>query len=177
MVCRAIQEKLVEAAGDTAGLSAGEIGHIEACPTCAAVAEAEAGLGRLFTQALPPEDPEVVRQVMASLRPVRIRRRVAALLPVAASLVIALVGIAMLGGVPGASLLARLPLVSSHSGLALANAVGDWTVAVTTVSSAAQGALSTAARVGASLVAAVGLMLVVVAARRWKPVASWRRDD
>jgi len=177
MVCRETQERLVEAAGDTSGLGPAEIGHLEMCATCRAVAEAEAGLGRLLARAVPPEDPEVVRQVIASLQPARIRRRVAALLPVAASLVLALLGAVTVGGVPGVSLLAQLPLVSSHSWLALADAAGDWAVAMTAVSSAARIALSSAALAGVSLVAALGLALVVVAARRWQPVASWHRDD
>lgn len=177
MVCRTIQERLVDTAGDPSGLDPAEISHLEACPTCRAVAEAEAGLGRLLAQAVPPEDPDVVRQVMASLRPVRIRRRVAALLPVAASLVLALLGVAMVGGLPGVSLLAQLPLISSHSWLALAHAAGDWSVAMTAASGAARMVLSPVILAGAMLVAVIGLGLIVVAARRWLPVASWHRDD
>jgi predicted anti-sigma-YlaC factor YlaD len=176
MVCRAIQERLVEAAGDATGLGPVEFSHLEACPACRAVADAEAGLARLLAQAVPPEDPDVVREVMASIRPVSVRRRVAALLPVAASLVLALLGVVMMGGVPGASLLAQLPLVSSHSWLALAHAAGDWSVAMAAACSAARIALPPAILVGAMLVAVVGLGLIVVAARRWLPVASWRRD-
>jgi predicted anti-sigma-YlaC factor YlaD len=177
MVCRAIQERLVENAGDPTGLNPVEISHLDVCPTCRAVAEAEAGLGRLLAQAVAPEDPAVVRQVMASLRPVRIRRRVAALLPVAASLVLTLLGVATVGGLPGASLLAQMPLLSSHSWLALAHSAGDWSVAMTAASGAVRMALSPAGLVGAMLVAVVGLGLIVVATRRWLPVASWRRND
>ena len=78
---------------------------------------------------------------------------------------------------PDASLLAQLPLLSSHSWLALANAAGDWSVAMTAASGAVRMALSPAALAGAMLVAVVGLGLVVVATRRWLPVASWRRID
>jgi hypothetical protein len=96
---------------------------------------------------------------------------------VAASLVLALLGVAMVGGVPGSSLMAQLPLVSSHSWLALADAAGDWGVAATTVSAAARSLLSPAALLAVSLVAVVGLATVVSAARRWQPVASWHRGD
>lgn len=177
LVCRAIQERLVETSGDPVRLEADDRRHVEACPACRAVAEEERALGRLLEQAVPPEDPAVVHRVMAVLRPARVRRRATALVPVAASLLLALFGAAVLGGVPGASLLSQLPLVSSHSWLALANAAVDWTVGVAAASDAARLALPTSLVVGAVIVAFAGLGLVVLAARRWHPLASWRRDD
>jgi len=177
LVCTAIRERLVEAAGDPARLEADDLRHLEECSGCRAVAEAERGLVRLLEQAVPPEDPAVVRRVMASLRPARVRRRIVALVPVAASLVLALLGAAVLGGVPGSSLLSQLPLVSSHSWLAVANTAGDWIVGVAAASDAARLALPTPLVIGAVLAALAGLGVVVLATRRWHPVASWRRED
>lgn len=175
--CRNIQERLVEAAGDAGGLSADEQSHLAGCSSCRALAEAELGLRRLFERAVPPADPEVVGQVMAAVAPLRVRRLLAAWLPVAASLVLALLGVAMVGGVPGGSLLAQLPVVSSQAWLYLANAASDWGVAMSAAAGAARLAMPPAILIAAVLAAVVGLLLIVAATRRWQPVARWRRGD
>jgi predicted anti-sigma-YlaC factor YlaD len=174
--CRNIQERLVEAAGDPSGLGELELAHLASCPTCRAVAGAERGLGRLLEQAVPPADPMVAEQVMAALQPLRVRRLVASWLPVAASLLLALVGVAMLGGVPGGSLLAQLPVVSSRAWLQLTAAVSDWGVAVHAAVGAARLALPPLAPLAALGAALAGLGLVIAATRRWRPVARWHRD-
>jgi len=174
--CRDIQERLVEAAGDTGSLSAAHHSHLAACAACRAVADAELGLGRLLERALPPADSEVVEQVMAAVAPLRVRRLVAAWLPVAASLLLALVGVAMVGGVPGGSLLAQLPVVSSQAWLALADAASDWGVAMTAAARAARLAMPPAILIAAAVAAVAGLVLIVAATRRWQPLARWHRD-
>jgi predicted anti-sigma-YlaC factor YlaD len=172
--CRNIQERLVEAAGDTAGLGEIELRHLASCTSCRAVAEAERGLGRLLDQAVPPANPMVAEQVMAA-QPLRVRRRVASWLPVAASLLLALLGVAMLGGVPGGSLLAQLPVVSSQAWLTLADAASDWGVAMSAAAGAVRLALPPAALIAAVVAALAGLGLVIAATRRWQPVARCRR--
>jgi len=174
--CRDIQERLVEAAGDTGGLSAAEQSHLAACATCRAVAGAELGLGRLLERAVPPADPEVVEQVMVAVAPLRVRRLLAVWLPVAASLMLALLGVAMVGGVPGGSLLAQLPVVSSQAWLYLADAVSDWGVAMSAAAGAARLAMPPAILIAAVVAAIVGLVLIVAATRRWQPVARWHRS-
>lgn len=174
--CRNIQERLVEAAGDPAGLGELELRHLASCATCRAVAEAERGLGRLLEQSVPPADPMVAEQVMAALQPLRVRRLLASWLPVAASLLLALLGVGMLGGVPGGSLLAQLPVVSSQAWLTLADAASDWGVAMSAAAGAARLALPPAVLIAAFVAALAGLGLVIVAARRWQPVARWHRD-
>jgi predicted anti-sigma-YlaC factor YlaD len=173
--CRDIQERLVEAAGDTAGLRAADHSHLAACAACRAVAEAERGLGRLLERAVPPADPVLVEQVMAAVAPLRVRRLAAAWLPVAASLLLALAGVAMVGGVPGGSLLAQLPVVSSQAWLALANAASDWGVAMAAAAGAARLAMPPAILIVAVVAALIGLVLIVAATRRWQPLARWHR--
>jgi hypothetical protein len=175
--CKAVQENVVEVAGDVDRLVGDMVRHIEACPSCRAVAEAERGLGDIMTAAVPPADSGVEGQVMASLAPARRRRRVAAFVPVAASALLAFVGVVMVGGVPGGSLITQLPALSSQAWLAIASAAGDWGVGVAAAAAAARVTLSPAVQLAGFLVAVVGLAGALAAARRWQPVAPWRRDD
>lgn len=175
--CRTIQERLLEANGDTGSLDAADLRHLEGCAGCRAMAAAERGLERLFERAAPPADPALVERVMAAVSPLRKRRLLAALLPVAASALLALLGAAMMGGVPGGSLLAQLPVASSQAWLTLASAASDWGVAMTAAAGAARLALPPALLVAAVVAALVGLGLIVAATRRWLPVAPWHRGD
>ncbi len=175
--CRAIQETLAEIAGDLDLLDGPLYRHVESCPSCQAASVAERGLEQILSSAVPPEDPAVFNSVMASIRPMRLRRRVASAIPVAASLVLAFIGVAMIGGVPGSSLLLQLPTVSSQAWLAIADAAADWGVAVTAAAGAARVTLSPVLQLVSLLVGLGGLAAVIAAARRWQPVASWQRDD
>ena len=98
--CQAIQEILTEHGGGLDRLDEVQSRHLEVCPECREVAAAERALGLLFARAIPPADPGVEEYVLAALRPARIRRRIVAFLPVAASLLVALLGAVMVGGVP-----------------------------------------------------------------------------
>ena len=175
--CKAIQEALVEVKGDLDGLDGPLNRHVESCPSCRAVADAERGLEQVLSTAVPPENPVVIGRVMESLGPVRLRRRVASAIPVVASLMLAFVGVAMIGGVPGSSLLQQLPTISSQSWLAIADATADWGVAMTAAAGAAKVTLSPALQLVSLLVGLGGLFAVITAARRWQPIAPWQRDD
>ena len=119
--CQTIQEILTEHGGRLEGLGGAESQHLEVCPDCREVAAAERALGLLFARAIPPADPSVEEGVLAALRPVWIRRRIVAFLPVAASLLVALVGAVMVGGVPGSGILGLLPEFSAQGWMAFAS--------------------------------------------------------
>jgi predicted anti-sigma-YlaC factor YlaD len=172
--CELIQEALVEMAGDSSHLSEAELRHLEGCHSCRALAEAESRLGELLETAVPPADPSVEEYVMRSLRPLRLRRRLAALLPVAASLLMALVGVAVLGGVPGGSLLAMLPVWSSQGWITILGAANDWVVALVAASTAAQLTLPPLVQGVALLLAVIASASLLAAARRWRRLSPWR---
>lgn len=175
--CQAIQETLAEIRGDLDSLDGTLRPHVESCSSCAAVADSERALEQALSSAVPPEDPIVVGRVMNALGPKRLRRRAASAIPVLASLMLALVGVAMIGGVPGSSLLRQLPWVSSQAWLAIGGAAADWGVAMTAAAGAAGLLLSPAVQLASLLVGLGGLIAVITAARRWQPISSWRRDD
>ncbi len=99
--CQATEEMLTELGGEIERLDRVAQSHLEVCPGCREVAAAELALGRIFSEAIPPANSAIEKSVLARLSPVRIRRRVVAFLPVAASLVVALLGAALVGGGPG----------------------------------------------------------------------------
>jgi hypothetical protein len=175
--CEHIQELLAELLGETALLSDEQRRHIGLCPACCEVAAAERALGLVLAKVLPPADPALVAKVRAGMAAARRRRRLVALLPVAASLLVALLGTLMLGGLPGSSLLALLPVWSSQGWLALATTAGDWGTVVNTAAGATASLLNPGAVAVAAAVSLVGFAAVVGAARRWRQVSPWRRDD
>jgi hypothetical protein len=174
--CQAIQKALVEYGGDGSGLAEGDLQHLDSCPSCAATARAERGLSALLREARPPADPAVVDRVVQALTTAGRRRRLAALLPVAAALMMTLLGVAMVGGVPGGSLLGQLPLWSTRGWLQLASATGDWVVAMTAVAGAARLTMPAAVQVAALVTSLLGLALAVAATRRWRAVSPWHRE-
>jgi hypothetical protein len=175
--CKAIQETLVEVAGDLSRLIEADLRHLEACSSCCAEAEAERGLDVILSTAVPPADPAVEARVLASLRPVRLRRRLVAFLPVAASCALATLGVAMVGGVPGGSLIARLSALSSQTWLSLVGAANDWVVALAATSSAARLTVPATVPASAAVLGLIGMALVVAAARRWRPITPWQRTN
>lgn len=174
--CKQVIEALVGVGGDPDRLGASLRDHVDSCASCGAVAAAERDLDRLLSAAVPPGDADLQARVMASVAPAIRRRRRAAFLPVAVSSALAVSGGLVLGGIPGASLLGRLPRLSSQLWLGLAEAAGDWGVAVTTATAAAGTTISPGVQVAAVLVSLGGLAAVAVAARRWRALASWQRD-
>jgi predicted anti-sigma-YlaC factor YlaD len=147
--CQLIQEVLIEVEGETSRLSQAELRHLDSCASCRALADAERRLVGLLAAMVPPADRTIEQAVM---RAVRARdRRLVSLIPVAASLLTALVGLAAVGGVPGGSLLATVPFWSSKGWL---------TVAVVYVVSA--------------VATAIGALSIVAATRRWRTLSPWR---
>lgn len=174
--CEAIQEQLAEYLGDTQRLSDLERRHLEVCPQCCEVAAAEGALGLIFAKVLPPADPNMEDRVRTAMQVTRRRRRILALLPVAASLFVALLGAVMLGGLPGGSLLALLPAWSSQGWVSLAASIGDWNTVLTTAAGAASALLSPGVLVAAIAVSLLGFGVLAVTTRRWRQVSPWRHD-
>jgi hypothetical protein len=171
--CEAIQELLAEHNGEVNRLTDPARRHLEVCPHCCEVAAEERALGRIFALALPPADPEMESRVLAAARPARLRRRAVALLPVAASLLVALLGAVMLGGLPGGSLLALLPMWSSQGWVSLAASLGDWGTALTATAGAATTLLGPGVVAAAVVVTVFGAGVVTLVARRWRRVSPW----
>lgn len=172
--CQLIQEVLVEVEGDTSRLSGGDLRHLDSCASCRALAGGERRLAELLSTAVPPADRAVVEAVMMAVHLRRRDRRPVSLVPVAASLLLALVGVAAVGGVPGGSLLAMVPFWSSKGWLAVAGAVSDWMVALAATSRAAQATLPTLAHVASVVATAIGSVSIVAATRRWRTLSPWR---
>jgi hypothetical protein len=168
---------VVEVGGDLDRLDGEQVRHVATCASCRAVVDAELGLAGIMATTVPPADPAVQRRVMETLAPMRRRRRLTALVPVVASALMALVGVVMLGGVPGGSLVARLPAVSSQAWLAIAGAASEWSVGMTAAAEAARITLSPAVQLACVLMALAGLTGTLFMARRWRPVTPWQRDD
>ncbi len=124
--CRKVQEALVEHGGALEPLAAAMRRHVEGCATCAAVARAEADLARLLAEALPPRDALLTERILAEVRSRRRSRRLARLLPLAASLLLVLGAVFLLGGVPGSGLLAALPGTSMTGAMGLGGALLTW---------------------------------------------------
>jgi hypothetical protein len=111
------------------------------------------------------------------MRTARRRRRILALLPVAASLLVALLGAVMLGGLPGGGLLALLPVWSSQGWVSLAATAGDWNTALHTAAGSASELLGSGVLAMAVAVTLLGFGVVAAGTRRWRQVSPWRRDD
>jgi hypothetical protein len=171
--CEAIQERLAEILGEIERLSDEERRHVELCPQCCEVAAGENALGLIFAGVLPPADPAMEGRIRAAIDRSRRRRRWLALLPVAASLFFALLGVVMLGGLPGGSLLALLPVWSSQGWVSLAASVGDWNTVLTTAAGATTALLSPGVLAAAIVVSLLGFGVVAFAARRWRQVSPW----
>jgi hypothetical protein len=175
--CQEIQEMLTEHFGEVDRLDGTVRQHVDSCPGCREVAAAEYALAQLLAEAIPPADPSIERGVRAALRPVRVRRRIVALLPVAASLMVTLLGAMMVGGVPGGGMIGLLPIWSAQGWMSLAAGVSDWGTVVVTGTKAAGVVLDPAIFVGAALLSLLGLVVVSIAALRWRRVSPWRGDS
>ena len=97
-------------------------------------------------------------------------------MPVAASLLVALVGVVMVGGVPGSGIFGLLPEWSAQGWMAFATSVSDWGTAVATGARAAAATLDPAFLAGVGLVSFFGLVGLAVTALRWRRISLWRQD-
>ena len=174
--CQAIQEMLTENSGMVERLEEASRQHLGACPECREVAAGERALGNFFSKVVAPADPAIESRVMSALRPVRIRRRIVAFMPVAASLIVALFGAILVGGVPGGGVLSFLPRWSAQGWMAFVTSATDWTTAVATGARSAAVALDPAVLAGAGMLSVIGLAGVAVAALRWRKASPWRSD-
>lgn len=174
--CQAIQLVLTEHGGGTDRLDGAGRQHLEVCPDCRGVAAAERALGLVFAAAVPPADPVIDSRVLAALQPMRIRRRIIAFLPVAASLLVAMLGAVMVGGVPGSAILRLSPGLSAQGWMAFATSLSDWGAAAATGARAAAMTLDPVFLAGAGLLSFLGLVGVAVTALRWRRIAPWRDD-
>jgi hypothetical protein len=89
---------------------------------------------------------------------------------------VALLGAVMLGGIPGGSMLALLPVWSSQGWVSLAATASDWSTVCTTAAGAASTLLGPGVLGAAIVVSLLGFGAVAVAARRWRQVSPWRRE-
>lgn len=174
--CKAVQETLVEVAGEVAAMAAADRRHVEGCAHCQQVAEAESALGSLLSRAVPPAEPELQRAVIEALAGSRRRRRVLAFLPVAASLFLCCVGVALLGGLPGAGVVGLLPQWSAQGFSSLLAAARDWQLVLGATSSSLSSALPPLVRILALVITLVGLAGVGVTVRRLREGLAWQRD-
>ena len=174
--CQATQEMITELGGEIERLDQAAQHHLEVCPGCREIAAAELALGRIFSEAIPPADPTILTNVLAHLGPARIRRRVVAFLPVAASLVVALLGAVLVGGVPGGGIVGFLPGWSAQGWMAFVTSASDWSAAVAAGARATAATLDPAMLAGLGLLSFLGLVAVAVTALRWRRVSPWRND-
>ena len=175
--CQAIQETLTEYRGEIDRLDGVSRQHLEICPGCREVAAAERALGLFFDQSVPPADPRIEGAVLAALKPVRIRRRFVAFVPVAVSLLVALVGAVLVGGVPGVGVVTLLPRWSADGWMAFVTSASDWATAVAAGARASAAVLDPAVLAGVGMVSFLGLVGVAVTALRWRKISPWRNDS
>jgi hypothetical protein len=173
--CQTIQEMVTESGGDIDRFDAAVRQHFDTCAGCREVAAGERAIGLLFSAAVPPADREVERRVMASLKPARIRRRIVAFMPVAASLIMVLAGALMLGGVPGSGVLSFVPKWSADGWMAFVTRASDWGIAMATGARAAAAVLDPMVLVTAGVISLLGVIGVAVTAVRWRKASPWRR--
>lgn len=175
--CQAIQEFLTQYRGEIDRLDEIPRQHLEICPGCREVAAAERALGLIFEEARPPADPRIEGAVLAALGPVRIRRRIVAFMPVAASLLVALFGAVLVGGFPGVGVVTLLPRWSADGWMAFVTSASDWATAVAAGARASAAVLDPAILAGVGMVSFLGLVGVAVTALRWRKISPWRNDS
>lgn len=173
--CNHIQETIVEGGGVVESLGHALRAHVEACESCRSVAEEESKLINLLDDAVPPEDQILQQRIVEAVHRAKVRRHLWSALPVAASLVVTFLGVAMMGGVPAGGLAAQLVLTGSGSGWAsaMASLGGLMTVFSATVEALAQ-LVTPAIGVLATAGVLLGSLSMGKLSRRWKLQPEWR---
>lgn len=171
--CETVRYILVEGSGDLDRLDPTVADHLEKCEDCRQFAAAEIRLVDVLEKASPPSDPALQRRVVHAVRGLEARRRRWALLPVAASVILMLSGVTVLGGVPGASMAAALPSWTSGGWLALAGTVMDFVGALRAVAVGLSTVISWPVVFWAVIFSVAGIGAVVSISKRWRRRAAW----
>lgn len=163
--CDRIQHLLVDVGGDLDLVSDEVRDHLSTCARCADVARGEAELAAVFQAALPPYDDQLEWFVLGRVAGAASRRRVTRLLPAAAAVLVAMLGLFLLDGIPGSGLLSALPNQCADGALGFGATVVEWlrcfTVAVASLGRVVPGWLAVAAGL-LTLAAVVGLRRAAV---------------
>lgn len=171
--CETVRPILVEGSGVLDGLDPTVGDHLKNCEECRQVAAAEVRLADILESASPPSDPALQRQVVQAVHDLEVRRRKWALAPVAASVIFLLAGVGVLGGVPGASMVAAFPSWTSSGWLALAGSAMDLVGALRAVAVGLSVMISWPAVVAALGFSVAGIGSIALISKRWRRRAAW----
>jgi anti-sigma factor RsiW len=163
----------MEAAGEVGALAGEAKRHLASCQECSQAAAEELQLRAAIRAATPAEDHELQTQIMVAVSQRRLRRRLFAVLPIAASFLVAVIGGLMIGGLPGRGLVSLLPLWSGHGWLAFADVVRDWSLVLLTTARMAGDLIPPLVQVAAALLALAGLWTSAVALSRVRETIRW----
>ncbi len=147
--------------------------HLEECEDCRRFATTEARLIEIFEAASPPADRPLQERVIHTVVTLEARRRRLALAPVAASVVLVLSGVTVLGGVPAASMAAALPSWAGSGWAALAGMMMDFVGALSAVAVGLADMISGPVVLGAAMVVVAGVGTMVLISKRWRRQALW----
>jgi len=172
--CEEIQTALTEAAGDIEALGGADRQHTNDCAECARVATEELELHAALASTMLPEDHELQQQIVAAVHARRVRRHLWTVVPIAASFLVAAVGVLMIGGLPGSGLLSLLPLWSGQGWMALSDAVRDWSLVLVTTARLAGDLIPPLVQIAAALLALAGFWTSASALSRARETVRWR---
>ena len=171
--CETVRHILVEDPGDLDRLDPAVAGHLESCEACRQFAADEEHLADVLETASPPADPVLQQQVILAVEKLETRRRHLALVPVAASVILVLAGVTVLGGVPGASMAAAPPAWTAGGWLALAGTMMDFVGALRAVAVGLGDLISWPVVLGAVMISITGIGAMVSISKRWRRRAVW----
>jgi len=156
--CQRVQELLAESGGRIDGLPEDAVRHLGVCRECARAAEQERELADLFAAVLPPEDAALTERIMEAVGRQRRTQRLLRLLPLAASVLLVLGAVVLLGGVPGSGLLAAVPGTAVAGCLGLTGGAIAWIRSVAVAAGALASVVPGWVMGGAVLLVLAGLL-------------------
>ena len=171
--CESVRYILVEHSGAGDFRDPVVDGHLEECEDCRRFAVTEARLVGVLETASPPADRSLQTRVIHAVGVLAARRRRLALVPVAASAILVLVGVTVLGGVPAASMAASLPAWAGSGWPALAGIVMDFVGALRAVAVGLAEVISGPVVLGAAMVVVAGVGMMILISKRWRRQALW----